>query len=1457
MLDLVYLIGLRRSGRRPHRGQLNLTSLTGDSRPTARRPRKRPRKGPRDLSFLRVLRPSYWLRRRGRKLRPVFLSGLLAVVAVLGVAVHLVHGFQVRRTASALLDHARRAEADKDPARVAESLKRYLNINREDGPTWAWYARVVGDQVPSGPGREQVYLVCEQALRYRPGDTQLERRCADLALDLKRYNDARRHLKLLYERAPKDSRGNPTDPELENLLGQCDRGESKFTDAERWFRTAVAHDPGEVASYDNLARMFRVELKQAETADQLVEAMVEANPRSARAYLRRWRYHSDFHTAADPHDLQRALQLDPEDSTVLLAAAGSGERKGDLAAAREYLQKGLALAPENTTFSLKLAEVELRDGNPDRAERVLRVAVEANPQSDLMYLLAEALILQGKIDGADEAGAYLTRLRKMGLREGFLEKLEARILMQRQQWSAAIAKINTARALLAADSSTMAQLNLMLAACYDRLGLDDQRLAALQQAAGDERTAPEAAPALAENLARSGKLDEALKIHLQLVDRRPESRLDLVRLSIQKVLRQPSEQRNWQDVEQKLQQAERAVPRRTEELTLLRVDLLTAQGRPEDARNLVEAARTREPKNVSYRVKLAKIARDQGNAGLDLKILDQAEKDLGPNLELRRARLDAWVSRGGPEANAAIAQLAKTRTQLPPADQPAFLESMARGAYRLDDLPLARDCLRELMVLQPDNLQVMIGLFDLALKADDQTEAAELVGKIRRVEGEEGPVWRYAQAVCLINQLRRGDRAGLGTAQTLVSEILAKRGDWWGGPLLRGELAELRGDLDAAIPDFIRSVELGNSKPETASHLLDLLNQRQDFDQIDRLAQMLQDRSVVVEDLTFIAAMNAIRKRDFARGIAMARQAFPESSTRATDHLLLGRILLAAGRREDGEKALKRAVELGPGLPDVWLVHVRYLVESKQIDAAKAAIAAAQKALPVDRSALTLAQCFTLTGDITQAEALYGKALAEKPNDPATLRLAADFYVEQNRHDQALPLLARLVVPKTGALAADVAWAKRTGGLIGLGPGGRAGIDQALGLIEQNLKANPHDYDDRHLSAILMAVRTSRRPEAIRQLEALDALNRLGREERFLLAYLYRAEGNPDRYRAQMLQVLAGAEKDSRFLANFIGFLIGRNELDQASHWLAELKRQQPASLGTLEMEALVLKASKRDQDALALLQTRARQSPDELGAVARLLEQFGFSQQAEEAYKADIARVPKEPERALALAQFLARQNRPGEAIDVLKQAWTNCPPDRVALTALAAYDAPSADQTQKSQIEAWVVEAIQQRPKAAGLVPKLAAIRLRQRRLDEAQALFRQALAIDPDHPQALNDLAWVLSQSESSPSATAEALELINRAIDIAGPTANRLDTRAVILLQSGQIERALQDLGRALVLMPSSHGIHFHLARAKLLAKDKAESRKAFQRAVELGLKLETVDPLERATYLKMREELGLR
>ena len=128
-----------------------------------------------------------------------------------------------------------------------------------------------------------------------------------------------------------------------------------------------------------------------------------------------------------------------------------------------------------------------------------------------------------------------------------------------------------------------------------------------------------------------------------------------------------------------------------------------------------------------------------------------------------------------------------------------------------------------------------------------------------------------------------------------------------------------------------------------------LLDQQNRFDEIDHVAQVLRDQGAALDEITIVKALDAIRKQDFDRGIALARQVFPETSTNYSDHLTLGRFYMTAGRSDEAGKEFQRAVALGPGVPESWLAYVQYLVQAKRFDQAKAVIEAARRS-PARRS---------------------------------------------------------------------------------------------------------------------------------------------------------------------------------------------------------------------------------------------------------------------------------------------------------------------------------------------------------------------------------------------------------------------------------------------------------------------------------------------------------------------------
>jgi tetratricopeptide (TPR) repeat protein len=90
------------------------------------------------------------------------------------------------------------------------------------------------------------------------------------------------------------------------------------------------------------------------------------------------------------------------------------------------------------------------------------------------------------------------------------------------------------------------------------------------------------------------------------------------------------------------------------------------------------------------------------------------------------------------------------------------------------------------------------------------------------------------------------------------------------------------------------------------------------------------------------------------------------------------------------------------------------------------------------------------------------------------------------------------------------------------------------------------------------------------------------------------------------------------------------------------------------------------------------------------------------------------------------------------------------------------------------------------------------------EAQAVYQNILDLTPENTAALNNLAWLLRESDPT-----KALGLAKRATELAPQNASILDTYGWILHLSGNHQEAKKHIQQALKLAPNSRDIEKHL------------------------------------------------
>lgn len=1434
-----------------------------------------------------------------RLLNVKLLLGLLLALVLVGVGAHWVHGIREQHTTEALLREADRCDRQGERREQVEYLGRYLAFRPNDLEVLERYGLALAEIATTDQSRQHALTVLERVLRHHDGD-EIRRRLVDLAMapGLGRTKDAKTHLvTLLLAHSAGQTPGagagqhledqllefaggefplepTPTlvrllahpDPELEVNLGRCleeqgrtgrpEGAEECYRKASACYRLALTQAPDRINVYVQLAALHRGLLDEPAVADRVMDAhvtrdgLVAKNPNSYRAWLARAQYRKDANLPGASEDVARARQLAPDEADVIVAASDLAQERGDAAEARSLLQRGESLHPRDRRIYERLAAMETREGRLDEAVAVLKRGEKLLPDElNLQWNLADLLISTG----SSEAVEVVARLRQQTRSfQPIVDYLEARLLANQRKYAEALARLEKARARLAnADDGKglTIRADLLLAQCHERLGNPERQLAALRRALSLEPNLAPAQLAQAAALRSLGRSEEALDLLRKLAPKVPEAKIEFARLLHTQTLNASDERHRWAEVDQALDQAATEPTTDSVEVALLRAEGLAARRQLGQARECLEQIRVQQPKRVEPWIALANLAGREGHPEHLLTVLDEAERTLGDRVEIRLARASHWGHRGGKDAGDALEKLAGALGSFTEDDQVRLEEGLAQAFAQIGHDRRAEELWTHVAQQRPDDLRPALQLFELALRTGGQGEQpalARAVARLRSVEGDAGVHWRFAEA----SRLARLDGPKpIEQARLLLAEAAQRRPDWSQIPLLEGAIAERQGRPDLAAEAYLRALDRGDRTPTVIRHTLELLNGQRRFTEAERVVQKLAEQGRPTGITGQLAAEQALRRGGRNEALALASRAVSPQSRDYRDHLWRGRIFWSLGERAKAEAALRHALELAESAPETWIAWVEYLARTEQKAEAETAIEQAGRKIVPELAQLALAQCYLVVGQPERAEEQYQAAVTTRPSDPATLRIVADFYLRTGQAPKADPYLRRLLDPRIHASESLISWARRSRALGLALQGGYLSIREGLSLIEANLQTRD-TVEDQRAKALLLAKVPGSLGDAIRTLESLERRQPPTPDEKFVLAQLLESNGEGNRARSLMRSLLATEGTNPVYLASFARSLLRYDQSDEARHWIHRLETLKADHPQTIELKARLLVASGQASEAVAQLQNYVKTRDVYRETFAALLEELGQLDAAEAMFRDSVTHSQR-PEAVLILAEYLGRQGRLPEALELCDQAWSSCNPEAVSRTSLRLLYMGQADEPQRQQVASRLEEAIQTHPDSIGLEFDLANLESARGNYKQAEKLYQRVHERNRSNDAPLNNLAWLLAAADGE---GAKALAVIGQAIALSGPTPTLLDTRAIAHLAMARSDLAIRDLENAIAAKPTPV-MFLHLAQARLHAKDRQGANTAIQRANAAGLQAERLHPLDRRAYDQVVADLS--
>jgi tetratricopeptide (TPR) repeat protein len=779
------------------------------------------------------------------------------------------------------------------------------------------------------------------------------------------------------------------------------------------------------------------------------------------------------------------------------------------------------------------------------------------------------------------------------------------------------------------------------------------------------------------------------------------------------------------------------------------------------------------------------------------------------------------------------------------------------------------------------DLSVHMMLFDIASMTDNSELMAQSLTKVKEID-KSGALWRVGDAIRLNLEAGRA-KENTNRASQLYKEAIRQlteaaviRPAWSRIPRLMGEIYDQQGNADSALESYMEAIDLGDYAPNVVSRTLTLLFEKERFVDADIIIRKTQDqKSPVSSELSRMASEIYMQMEDYDRALDVATRNAIQSDSQE-DHLWLAQIYARTNRDDQAEQEFRTSIAKDPSAPAPWVLLIQYYARKNNREAALLALADAESQIRESDRDNAVAQAYQSLGDFQNADKYYKASLAKTPDSPGLLRRYAEFLLLAGAPRLAEPILTKLIAPEAETSDVDRAWGRRSLALmIGL-RGNDDAVKQARELLNANISKFGFTVEDKRVLARVLASRSDARStdEAVGLLkEITQNTETFSLDDNYLLAMQYKKVATQskkpedwNRYFATMRENMQnGGAKEPPYVYDFAQTLIAQGQIQKSpvlmqegEFWLDRLKEMVPNAFANVAVEAQILYGQGNYAKIEEMLNTN-KDLPGGLEAMAILAERL--AQLLERDNKADVADkfwkfaetsfdelTKTEASKRSALAGFLARKGNINRAIEALDG--NELGPDEFGEMVQGALQAPQLTQEGAKQLIPEIQAMVEKHPENMLLQVALGDYHSWAGDVEQARAAYLKILEKDANFIPALNNLAMILAASNVRVD---EAVQAIDQAVNLSGPTDYLLDTRGIVKLAAGDLAGAESDM-RQSITGAARADRYFHLAQILLAQGRRADAKQALETAQKEGVSIEVLHPIERAAYQKLVDDL---
>ncbi len=746
----------------------------------------------------------------------------------------------------------------------------------------------------------------------------------------------------------------------------------------------------------------------------------------------------------------------------------------------------------------------------------------------------------------------------------------------------------------------------------------------------------------------------------------------------------------------------------------------------------------------------------------------------------------------------------------------------------------------------------------------------------------------FVPALLIQARLKAGVRDADG-AKALVDKALAADPNAHEAWQLMGELATFfKRDAGAGAEDFRKAVSIDPGYVPGHLSLISALIASRDLPAAKAQAEKLRTILPKHPQTLFVDAQIAFAEKDMVKARELTQQLMRFGSGHVGVLQLSGAVEAQVGSLVLAESRFSKALQIEPNLPvarrNLALVYMKLGQAQRALDTvlpllgpnyayadahavagdaylrlgnAAAAQASFTRAAELDPGNDRIQTAIALTqlsrGDPDSAFAQLG-ALSGKTKDTFADAALVSARLKRREYDAALSAVDQMAKKQPGdAAAAELR--------------GRVHLERrdyvlARKAFEEALKLDPNLFAAVAYLATIDSIegKTAQARARFEGAVKADPRNHLARMA--LADILLRAGAPLDEIKALLREAIIASPSESGPRLQLIDITLKKRQYKDALAVAQEAAAAMPSDLAVLDAVGRAQAESGDTEQAISTFRRIAAIEQSSGQAYVRLADVYktsGKRAAAETALRKAMEVDPNLIQAQDALIELLLSTNRAKDALDLARQIQQRRPKDAdgYAFEALVHYKLKAPDAAfaayrkgiavpgsspdiarllyisllkaqRNAEADRFAETWFKDHPEDVAFDYQMAVTALTRLEMSQAEARLRRIVAKRPNHPLALNNLAWVLAY-QNKPG----GIEYAQRAVHLMPDRPALMDTLAMTLALDKQYAKALELQKSAVALATEDKGLRLNLAKIALQAGDKTLAKAELEALKSVG------------------------